>query len=589
MSLIRELKRRNVIRVGAAYIVTAWLIIQVVETIFPVYGLSDAAIRHVITGLAVGFLPALVLAWVFELTPDGLKLDADGSQSTATTSSSTRNFDRAIILVLTLGIIYFAADKFLLAPSQEAEAPAPTGEGSGGDGASLSDAVQSIAVLAFADMSPDRDQAYMSDGIAEEILNLLARVPDLRVISRTSAFAFKDSNLSIPDIARQLGATFILEGSVRKAGNQLRITAQLIEAGIDTHRWSETYDRELSNIFDIQDEIAAHVVDELKSTLLGEAPKSKRLDEDAYTLVLQARYLWNRRAEGDEQKALKLYQQAVEIDSGYAPAWTGLSVAYAVAANKDRMDRAEGYRLAREAVDKALELDPDSAEARVRLGQALSREDDMDGMLEQFRLAFEAEPNNPLTLGIMASQAGREGKIDRLVELYDRAAAIDPLASIWPNNKAASLIHFRRADEAEEAAERAFELNGDLDAFRGGMADIHIIRGDYDAALELLEELPQKEYNLTRRAIALYGVGRVEESDRILEEIRGVQVPEARMAVAMIYANRGDNDLAFEWLGRVGGIAPWLMVYDAHLRRLADDPRWRPWVDSLDWPWEYAY
>jgi TolB-like protein/thioredoxin-like negative regulator of GroEL len=589
MSLISELKRRNVLRVGAAYVVTAWLIIQVVETIFPVYGLSDAAIRLVITGLAVGLIPALILAWVFELTPEGLRRDSEAPENGPASRSTARNLDRAIMVVLAIGIAYFAVDKFMISPAREAAIAEAAREAGRSEASLQTYGERSIAVLAFADMSPDRDQAYMSDGIAEEILNLLARVPDLRVISRTSAFAFKDSELPIPEIARQLNAAFILEGSVRKAGDQLRITAQLIEAGVDAHRWSQTYDRRLENVFDIQDEIAAHVVDALKSTLLGNAPKSQRLDEEAYTLALQARYLWNRRGAGDEQEALKLYQQAVRIDPGYAPAWTGLSVAYAVAALKERMDPSEGLRLAREAVDRALALDPNSAEARVRLGQALGREGDTAGMLEQFRRAFAAEPNNPLALGIMAQQAGRQGEIEEVVRLYDRAAAVDPLSAIWHTNKAYALTQHRRADAAQEALERAYELNGDLVAYRTGMVDIHNIRGEYTPALALLQDLPAKEQNLTRKAIALYGVGRVEEADTLLETIRSVPVPEARLAVAMIYANRGNSDLAFEQLAKVDGISPWNMVYDAYLRVLVDDPRWKPWVDSLDWPWEYAY
>jgi TolB-like protein/Tfp pilus assembly protein PilF len=589
MSLISELKRRNVLRVAAAYIVTAWLVIQVAETILPIYGFSDAAIRYVITGLAIGLVPVLILAWAFELTPDGLKRDSQVDHSQPAAPGAARNFDRGIMVVLTIAIAYFAFDKFILSESREAAIAEAAREEGRSEAVVEAYGERSIAVLAFADMSPARDQEYMSDGIAEEILNLLAKVPDLRVISRSSAFAFKGKDLPIPEIAAQLNAAFVLEGSVRTAGDQIRITAQLIEAGSDTHRWSETYDRKLENVFDIQDDIAAQVVDQLKSTLLGNAPKSQRLDEEAYTLVLQARYLWYRRAEGDEQGALALYQQAVEIDPGYAPAWTGLSVAYAVAALKERMDREEGLRLAREAVEQALAIDPDNVEARVRLGQALGRENDRVGMLEQYERAFAAEPNNPLTLGIMAQHAGRRGDIDELVRLYDEAARVDPLGSIWPNNKADALIQHRRPDEAQAALDRSFELNGNVRAYREGMVDIHNVRGEYAEALALLEDMPIEEFNMTRKAVALDGVGRTEESEQLLAMIKSIPIPDARMAVAMIYANRGANDQAFEWLAQVEGIPPWSMVYDAYLRVLIDDPRWRPWVDSLDWPWDYEY
>jgi tetratricopeptide (TPR) repeat protein len=415
-------------------------------------------------------------------------------------------------------------------------------------------------------------------------------LPDLRVISRSSAFAFKDKDLPIPEIAAQLKAAYVLEGSVRTAGDQIRVTAQLIDAASDTHRWSETYDRKLENIFDIQDDIATQVVAQLKLTLLGDAPRSRRLEEDAYKLVLQARYLWNRRAEGDEQEALELYERAVEIDGSYPQAWTGLSVAYAVAALAGRMDKAQGLELARRAVDKALELDPDDAEAHVRLGQAYAREGKFEEMRAQFRKGLELAPNSPLALGVSADQAGWQGRIDKVVELYDAAAAVDPLGAIWPGNKGGWLSRFRRPEEARAAVERAFELNGNRPVYEDRMITILILQGRFDAALAILESLPPVGPNLTRRAIALDGLGRHEESERLLELIKADEHPYAPLGVAMVYAARGDNDKAFEWLELGAPNAePWNVVYDAYVRLLVNDPRWKGFVDSLDWPWEYEY
>jgi TolB-like protein/Tfp pilus assembly protein PilF len=589
MSLISELKRRNVIRVGAAYIVTAWLVIQVVETIFPVYGLSDAAIRYVITGLAIGLLPALILAWAFELTPEGIKRESDVDRSASITTTTGKKLDRAIMVVLAIAVGYFAFDKFVLSETREAAIAEAAREEGRSEAVIDAYGERSIAVLAFDDMSPDGDQEYMSDGIAEEILNLLAKVPDIRVISRSSAFAFKGKDLPIPEIAAQLNTAFILEGSVRKAGNEIRITAQLIEAGSDTHRWSETYDHELKNVFAIQDDIAAQVVEELKSALLGNTPKSARVNEEAYELVLQARYLWNRRAEGDEEQALELFKLAIEIDPNYAPAWTGISVAYAVAAQYGRIEKSEGMQKAREAVERALELAPEYSEAHVRLGQALAREGDAQGMLSSYQRAFELDPNNPLVLGVLAQQAGKEGRIDKVAELYDRAAVLDPLGSIWPGNKASWLVRFRRADEAEQALQRFFELNNKRRSYLEGMADIHNIRGEYEDALKVLSELPIAEFNLVRQAVALYGVGRIEESNKILEEMKTVPIKEAKMGVGLVYAARGEAELAYEWLNQAEGMSPWSIVYDAYARVLTDDPGWKPFVDSLDWPWDYEY
>ncbi len=593
LSLIAELRRRNVLRVGAAYIVTSWLVIQVVETIFPIYGFSDAAIRYVITGLAVGFVPAVIFAWVFELTPEGLKKEKDVDRSTSTTAGTGKKLDRAIIVMLALAVGYFAFDKFILAESREAAIAEAAREEGRSEAVIEAYGERSIAVLPFDDMSPDGDQEYMSDGIAEEILNLLAKVPDLRVISRSSAFAFKGKDMTIPAIAAQLNASYVLEGSVRKAGNQIRITAQLIEAGSDTHRWSETYDRELVDVFDIQDDIAATVVEELKSTMLGNAPRSRRTDERAYTLVLQARYLWWRRAEGDEQKALELFEQAVDIDPDYAPAWVGLVAPYLVSIRKERIEREEGLRKARAAVDKALELDPDSAEAHVRLAQVLTWPPrDWEGNAAAAEKAYELDPNSPLVLGYRALRAGYRGKIDDFVAYSDRAAEVDPMSAIWPNNKAAWLIRFRRADEAEQAIRLAYELNRNSRSLNEGMTDIYNIRGEYDQALEVLAEMPIEEFNMTRKAIALYGAGITEESNKLLEHVREQTetLPFVALGMAQIYAMRGENDLAFEWLEKTRGhVSPSDIVYDAYTRVLVDDPRWKPYVDSLDWQWGYEY
>ncbi len=589
MSLISELKRRNVLRIGAAYVVSAWLIIQVVETIFPIYGFSDAAIRYVITGLAVGLLPALVFAWAFELTPEGIKKESDVDRSSTITSTTGKTLDRAIMIVLAIAVGYFAFDKFVLSESREAAIADVARQEGRSEAVVEAYGERSIAVLPFDDMSPDKDQEYMSDGIAEEILNLLARVPDLRVISRSSAFSFKGTKLKLPEIAVELNAAFILEGSVRKAGSQIRVTAQLIEAASDTHRWSQTYDRKLENVFDIQDDIAARVVEELKSTLLGNAPTSQRVDEEAFTLVLQARYFWNRRAEGDEQQVLELYKRAVEIDPSYALAWSGLSTAYAVAYLENRMDREEGMSKARAAAEKALQLDPNSAEAHVRMGQALGRERDAPGMLGEYQLAYELEPNNPLVLGAFAQQAGREGRIDDEIRYYDMAASVDPLGAIWSNNKGSSFTSFHRFDEAEAAIAHTYELNGNLENFHEGMVTIHILRGEYDEALTILATLPEEDFNLTEMAIALHGAGRHEESDELFARIKSDPRPITALRVAQVYAARGENDLAFEWLEKVENIGGWYIAYDSYIRLLKDDPRWEPMVDSLIWPFDHEY
>jgi len=253
MNFLAELRRRNVLRVGAAYIVTGWLIIQVVETVLPAYGYGDAAIRLVVTLLAIGLIPSLIFAWAFELTPDGIKKEKDIDRTHSITPTTGKKLDRIIMVILALALGYFAVDKFVFSQSRET-AIAETARQEGRSEALVeSFGDHSIAVLPFVDMSPQGDQEYFSDGIAEELLNLLAKIPELRVISRSSAFSYKGKDINLADVARELNVAHILEGSVRKAGNQVRITAQLIDARSDTHLWSETYDRPLDNIFAVQD------------------------------------------------------------------------------------------------------------------------------------------------------------------------------------------------------------------------------------------------------------------------------------------------------------------------------------------------
>ncbi|MCK5364616.1 MAG: hypothetical protein KAR22_16685, partial [Gammaproteobacteria bacterium] len=410
MSFFAELKRRNVLRTGAAYVLAAWLVIQVAETIFPVYGLSDAATRLVITVMAIGLVPVLVISWVFELTPEGLKKEQDVDRSRSITRRSGKKLDLVIIVMLALALVYFAFDKFVLDPQREAELEAQKAaeleearEEGRTDALTKSYGENSIAVLAFKDMSPDKDQEYLSDGIAEELLNVLAKIPDLRVISRSSAFSYKGKDIKLTQVADELNVAHILEGSVRKAGNRVRITAQLVESRSDTHLWSETYDRTLDDIFAIQDEIAATVVEQLKVTLLGDAPQVRATNPEAYSLMLQARHFSrNVTAEGLEH-ANVLYEQALAIDPDYAPAWVGLAVNYNNLATNSYMPFDEGFRRAREAANRALAVDPDNPAAYAHLGWiAMWYDRDLAAAAGHYERALSEDPSN---IAIIANAA----------------------------------------------------------------------------------------------------------------------------------------------------------------------------------------
>jgi len=565
-------------------LVTAWLILQVVELIFPVYGFSDAAIRFVISALAVGLIPVVILAWAFELTPEGFRKEQDVDQPQPVAPQAGKKLDRAIMVLLAVALGYFAFDKFVMSESREAEIAEAARQEGRTDAVVESYGELSIAVLPFVDMSPGKDQEYMSDGIAEELLNLLTRIPELRVTSRSSAFSFKGKDIDIPTTAQQLNAAYILEGSVRKAGDQLRITAQLIEGRSDTQRWSKTYDRKLEDVFQIQDEIAAKVVEELRITLLADLPRSRRIDEEAYTLVLQARYFWYRRAPGDEEQALVLYQRALEIDPNYAPAWAGLSVAYSVAADAKRIDPEEGLAMAFEAAEKALALDSNLANAHVRMGQALMRKGNYPGGQAEFDRAYELDPNNPLVLGVMSGVQRRRERIDEAIDLLEKAESVDPLGAIWPTIRGQYLMSDGRFDEAEAAFDRAFKLNSSTETYESYMSEVHILRGEYDKALDLLNRLTENGPNLVGIAVAYHGVGRHEESDNALAQMQDLGGPYVEYGMAAVYARRGENDKAFESLEKVTGMSRAKIVFETFFLVLHDDPRWQPYIDSLESP-----
>ena len=350
MSLFEELRRRNVIRMAGLYVVGAWLVTQVAGTVLPMFGAPDWIARSIVVLLALGFVPTMLFSWIYELTPEGLKRESAVDRSTSITSLTGRRIDRSITVLLILALGYFAVDKFVLAPGRNARAiasavgeaavasaakEAATSPGAASTNAPAASAAPSIpsieqdpsiAVLPLQDLSQGKDQEYFSDGITEELLDLLAKVPKLRVIARTSSFSYKGKDTPIAEIARALHVAAVLEGSVRKAGDKVRITVQLIRASDSSHLWSETYDRTLDDIFKVQDEIAAAVVGKLRISLLGAVPTAKPVDPRIYPLILQANALIAQNNAAGNKQALALCEQALAVVPGEVRAWDALAL-----------------------------------------------------------------------------------------------------------------------------------------------------------------------------------------------------------------------------------------------------------------------
>jgi len=435
MSFFEELKRRNVFRVGIAYTVATWLLIQVTDIVFPRIGLPDSAVTLVIALLAIGFVPALIFAWAFEMTPDGIKKEADVDRTQSIMPQTARKLDRIIILSLALVVAWFLVDEYYLEPQQAeqsvlsaASSPAPPDQSI--------EIVKSIAVLPFVNMSADADNEYFSDGISEELLNVLVKVNALRVASRTSSFNYKGSELSMTEIARELGVRHILEGSVRKAGNRVRITAQLINAKSDRHIWSETYERELVDIFDIQEEISNNIVTALKialnvdeTTAMGRAQRPTE-NPEAYELYLQGRFAWRQRHEDNIRKSIELFEKALTIDPDFARAHEALATAWSVLPAWSDFSSSESALNAKPHAVRALELDPTLSEARAVLAEAIFDEHRWANGIAEYRKAVSNDPRNPTLHQWLGEALGYMGFNAQALEQMQIAYQLDPASPV---------------------------------------------------------------------------------------------------------------------------------------------------------------
>jgi len=429
VNFFEELKRRNVIRVGVAYLLLAWVVIQVTDTVGPALHLPDWTLTFVIWVGIIGLPFALFFAWAFELTPEGLKREEDVDRSNSVTKSTGRRINAVVVGLLLVAVVLLLADKFAFEDGEQAESVATTREETAESGA----AYDSIGVLPFVNMSDDPSQEYFSDGIAEELLNALAKLKDLQVAARTSSFAFKGQNQDIMEIGRKLNVDTMLEGSVRKSGSKLRITAQLIDVADGYHLWSETYDRQLTDIFEIQDEITAAIVDALLPHFeTGESQSvahTEVTNMSAYDAYLQGRHAMRERGDASVRKALRLFRAATEADPEFAPAWAARAMAVVMLREdhfREGIPREESHLLARNSIDRALAIDPMLAEAYVAEGVLLADDYEYEAALQSLEKALEINPNLAEAWVWRARLLERFGRIQEAQEDIKRALDLDP-------------------------------------------------------------------------------------------------------------------------------------------------------------------
>jgi adenylate cyclase len=407
--LLAELRRRRVFRVILVYAVAGWLVIQVAATVLPGLHLPDWSVTLVIVLVVLGFPIAFAMAWMFDAGPRGI-------ERTPPVAVPAPDAPAPVIAPMSAAVL---AD-----PSPVEASPSPRLRGRNDD-----DGRRTIAVLPFVNMSGDAENEYFSDGIAEEILNLLTQLPQLKVASRTSSFAYKGKEASIPTVARDLGVTTLLEGSVRKAGDRVRITAQLIDTGSDSHLWSETYDREMKDVFAIQDDIAHSIVKALQVTL---TPQERRAiqsvatsDPEAYDYYLRGRSYMYSMARRDYEHAIRMFEQAIGVDSKYALAYAGMADAYS---HLYRYAEAtpENVEKANRASEQAVTLDRESAEAHASRGLALIISEHYEDAEKEFETAIAKNPNLFDAWHYYGLACSSRGDYEKAAQMYSRAAEVSP-------------------------------------------------------------------------------------------------------------------------------------------------------------------
>lgn len=559
MSFYSELKRRNVFRAAAAYVVSAWLLIQAAETIFPLFDFGYAPARLIVILLIIGFFPALIVSWIFELAPGGLQKDKGIDSRRASVAISDKRFDQIIMLLLVLAVSYFAFDKFVLSESREQAIADNARQEALIVALETIKSNKSIAVLPFVDMSAEQNQEYFADGMTEELLNELAQLEGLNVTGRTSSFAFKGHNEDLRTIGEKLGVAYILEGSIRKQDNEVRVTAQLINSQDGSHMWSDTYDAQLDNIFYIQEDIARSVAGALSIALDVEGrnhlPGTGTESVAAYDAFLEGRSA--ERSGGNIKLAAVLYERAIGLDPDYAEAWAELGATIAMSSFSLPLDEVRATQeRGRELVVRAIEIDPNLATAYSMLSGFQWARGDWIGATEYQREYSALAP------AIIPARMGASNVLGKTGRTRD-ALAVDEL---W--HQLDPLNYFALTTRAEHLIQA-----GNYAAAEAEFANIARLTSDTDQAIELrrmLMAFSKREPDRIKETLRNYAkvdsrvadiVSAVlEEFDSPTPEILAVlrrlydekmeMTGEGRLVTASLAAHFGDPELALEIMSK---------------------------------------
>lgn len=587
MSLFAELKRRNVVRIAVLYIAASWATLRAASVLFGILDVPPWAGKLVLALLVLGFPVVLVLSWIYEITPEGFRKVERPPGGEAAAATTRRKLDIAIGLLATVAIVTIAVDRLMPERAAPVAAPEPVAQMP----AVVTGDARSIAVLPFMDMSESRDQEYFADGLSEELMTALARIEDLRVIGRTSSFQYKGRHEDLRAIGESLGVAHLLEGSVRKAGKHLRITAQLIRAADGSQLWSEIYDRNVDDIFALQDEIAAAVAGALKVRLTVSNPAAApaRRDIEAYNRYLQGRFQLELRTRDALDLALAHFQAAVELDPRDALAWVGLSETYTSRASYTvQMPLDEGYRLGRAAAERALALDPALAHAHAALGYIQAVYDwnwpAADASLDR---AVQLAPRNPDILMKAALQDQTMGRFERSIARYRQAIELDPLRAGLRYNLARVYLVLGQNRDAEALARHVIEMMPSGGGLYVMLAETLLAQGKMDDAASVIAHESDPLWKLYGEALIGFARGRRTEADAALNALVAGYGTVAAYQIGEIYAFRGERETALTWLERAfkqrdGGLTE--ILTSRHFGLLKSDPHYRALLMRLGLP-----
>ena len=567
MNFFAELKRRNVFRVGITYLIVAWLVMQVADVVINNIGAPGWVFQVILLVLCIGFPLALIFAWAFEMTPDGLKKEKDIDRSQSITPQTGKKLNNTILILMALAIAYLLFDKFSgrvprpdsspatelsenVTPAEPAEEPAVQR--------------QSIAVLPFENRSNREEDQFFTDGIHDDLLTTIARIGSMKVISRTSVMEYKNTTKKIPEIAKELGVANILEGGIQRSGEQVRINVQLIDAQTDEHLWAEIFDRELTakNLFAIQSEISQKIADALETTLSPE--ETKRINTmptqnlAAYDAYMRGKQLMATRESSGLEEAAREFRNAVELDPQFALAWVGIADSYLLLTYYGSIDSKEAFAMQQEAVDHAIKIDPGLGEAYVSLAKVYGDLGEHDKMEAAFKKAIELSPNYATAYHFYSGDIGSSSRGQEALELMRKAVELDPRSAIIGINLADLYLTLGLYSRAEQQYKKIIDLNPRFSRGYYGLGDFYgITQGRFDLASQNYHKALLIDPDSVNAVVALarlsLNIGDVEAAERYRNRLSDLnnqdwQLGWLDMGINLARGNTGGIRDAWNWM-----------------------------------------